>query len=93
VENRCRLALEIGRAMRAVVGPDFPLGIALTYDEMIGEAGITEEDTLAQLEVFLDARVFDFFDLSLGAPPLGPLHDRADGGAGGDLVGLRRPRP
>jgi 2,4-dienoyl-CoA reductase-like NADH-dependent reductase (Old Yellow Enzyme family) len=68
VENRCRLALEIGRAIRAEVGPDFPLGIALTYDEKIGAAGITEEDTLAQLEVFCAAVVFDFFDLSIGAP-------------------------
>ena len=47
VENRCRLALEIGRAVRAEVGDGFPVGIALTYDEVIGEAGITPEDTLA----------------------------------------------
>jgi 2,4-dienoyl-CoA reductase-like NADH-dependent reductase (Old Yellow Enzyme family) len=68
VENRCRFALEIGRAIRAEVGPDFPLGIALTYDEKIGEDGITEADTLAQLEVLCAAGVFDFFDLSVGAP-------------------------
>ncbi|HVW45980.1 MAG TPA: NAD(P)-binding protein [Solirubrobacterales bacterium] len=68
VGNRCRLALEIGRAIRAAVGPEFPLGIALTYDEMIGAAGITEEETLAQIEVFLAAGVFDFFDLSIGSP-------------------------
>ncbi len=68
VENRCRFALEIGRAIRAEVGPDFPLGIALTYDEKIGEAGITEADTLAQLEVLCAEGVFDFFDLSVGAP-------------------------
>jgi 2,4-dienoyl-CoA reductase-like NADH-dependent reductase (Old Yellow Enzyme family) len=68
VENRCRFALEVGRAMRATVGTDFPLGIALTYDEMIGTDGIDEDDTLAQLEVLADAAVFDFFDLSIGAP-------------------------
>jgi 2,4-dienoyl-CoA reductase-like NADH-dependent reductase (Old Yellow Enzyme family) len=68
VENRCRLALEVGAAIRAEVGPEFPLGIALTYDEKIGDAGITEEDTLAQLEVLASAGVFDFFDLSIGAP-------------------------
>jgi 2,4-dienoyl-CoA reductase-like NADH-dependent reductase (Old Yellow Enzyme family) len=68
VANRCRFALEVGRAIRAEVGPDFPLGIALTYDEVIGEDGITEDDTLAQLDVFLAAGVFDFFDLSIGAP-------------------------
>ena len=68
VENRCRLALEIAAEIRAEVGSDFPLGLALTYDEMIGTAGITEEDTLAQLEVLAAAAVFDFFDLSIGAP-------------------------
>lgn len=68
VANRCRLALELGRGIRAEVGPDFPLGLSLTYDEMIGTAGITEDDTLAQLEVFLADGVFDYFDLSIGSP-------------------------
>jgi 2,4-dienoyl-CoA reductase-like NADH-dependent reductase (Old Yellow Enzyme family) len=68
VANRCRFAVEVGRAIRAEVGPDFPLGIALTYDERIGAAGITEDDTLAQLDVLLAAGDFDFFDLSIGSP-------------------------
>jgi 2,4-dienoyl-CoA reductase-like NADH-dependent reductase (Old Yellow Enzyme family) len=67
VENRCRFALELGAAVRAEVGPEFPLGIALTYDELIGEAGITEDDTLAQIGLMLDAGLFDFFDLSIGS--------------------------
>jgi 2,4-dienoyl-CoA reductase-like NADH-dependent reductase (Old Yellow Enzyme family) len=67
LENRCRLALEIGRAIRAEVGPDFPLGLALTYDEMMGSAGITETDALAQLDVLSRANVYDFFDLSIGS--------------------------
>ncbi len=73
VENRCRLALELGRAIRAEVGDDFPVGIALTYDEAIGEAGITPEDTERQLEVLASARIYDFFDLSIGAPHSGHL--------------------
>ncbi|HEY2053042.1 MAG TPA: FAD-dependent oxidoreductase [Solirubrobacterales bacterium] len=67
VANRCRFALEVGAAVRAVVGADFPLGIALSYDEVIGDDGITEADALAQLEVFLAAGTFDFFDLSIGS--------------------------
>ncbi len=73
VENRCRLALELGRAIRAEVGDDFPVGIALTYDEAIGEAGITPEDTERQLEVLASGSIFDFFDLSIGAPHSGHL--------------------
>ena len=57
VENRCRLALELGRAIRAEVGDDFPVGIALTYDEGIGEAGITPDDAERQLEELADAGV------------------------------------
>jgi 2,4-dienoyl-CoA reductase-like NADH-dependent reductase (Old Yellow Enzyme family) len=73
VENRCRLALELGRAIRAEVGEAFPVGIAVTYDEGIGEAGITPADTERQLEVLASAGVFDFFDLSIGAPHSGHL--------------------
>lgn len=73
VESRCRLALEIGRAVRAEVGDGFPVGLTLTYDEVIGEAGITPADTEAQLEVLAAAGVYDFFDLSIGAPHSGHL--------------------
>ena len=67
VENRCRLALEIGHALRAEVGDDYPVGLALTYDEVMGDAGITLDDTLAQLEVLVADGVYDFYDLSIGA--------------------------
>jgi 2,4-dienoyl-CoA reductase-like NADH-dependent reductase (Old Yellow Enzyme family) len=67
VENRCRLALEIGAAVRAAVGRGYPLGLSLSYDEMIGDAGITPADTLAQLELLAQRGVYDFFDFSIGA--------------------------
>jgi 2,4-dienoyl-CoA reductase-like NADH-dependent reductase (Old Yellow Enzyme family) len=67
VDNRCRFAIEVGAAIRAEIGPEFPLGLALTYDELMGEAGITPQDTLAQLGVFKSTGVFDFFDLSIGS--------------------------
>ncbi len=67
VENRCRFALEIGAAIRAEVGPNFPVGLSLSYDEFIGHAGITPEDTLDQLEVLAGAEVYDFFDISAGS--------------------------
>lgn len=68
VANRCRLAIEIGAAIREEVGEKLPIGLALTYDELIGPSGITEADTLAQLEELAGAGVFDFFDLSVGSP-------------------------
>jgi 2,4-dienoyl-CoA reductase-like NADH-dependent reductase (Old Yellow Enzyme family) len=73
VEARCRLALEIGAAIRAAVGNDYPVGIALTFDECIGPAGITIGETMSQLAVLHDAAVFDFFDLSIGASHSGHM--------------------
>jgi 2,4-dienoyl-CoA reductase-like NADH-dependent reductase (Old Yellow Enzyme family)/thioredoxin reductase len=73
IESRCRFALEVGGAIRAEVGDDFPVGLALTYDEVIGDAGITTDDTEAQLDVLAAAGVYDFFDLSIGAPHAGHL--------------------
>lgn len=67
VEHRCRLALEIGRAVREAVGPGYPIGLSLTYDEMIGEAGITPEQTLEQLRILASADIFNFFDFSIGS--------------------------
>ena len=68
VERRCRLALEIGAAIRDEVGEEFAVGLALTYDECIGAAGITIAETEAQLAVLADAGSYDFFDLSIGSP-------------------------
>jgi 2,4-dienoyl-CoA reductase-like NADH-dependent reductase (Old Yellow Enzyme family)/thioredoxin reductase len=73
LEARCRLPLEIGAAIRRDVGDDFPVGLALTYDEGIGGAGITLKETLGQLDVLADAAIFDFFDLSIGASHSGHL--------------------
>jgi 2,4-dienoyl-CoA reductase-like NADH-dependent reductase (Old Yellow Enzyme family) len=68
VEKRCRLSLEIGRAIRDEVGQEFPVGLAMTYDECIGAAGISIQETEAQLAVLAEAGIYDFFDLSIGSP-------------------------
>lgn len=67
VENRCRFAIELGAAVRLAVGRDFPCGISLSYDELMGESGITPEDALRQLRILNDTGLFDFFDLSIGS--------------------------
>lgn len=66
VANRCRIVLEIGEAIRARVGSDFPLGLRLSYDEYLPGTGITAEQTEEQLEIFSSAALFDFFDISAG---------------------------
>lgn len=66
-ENRCRFAIELCLAVRSAVGRDYPCGISLSYDELMGESGITPEDALQQLRILNDTGLFDFFDLSVGS--------------------------
>lgn len=68
VAGRCRFALTLGRAVRAELGDRVPLGLSLTYDELIGDVGITPDDTLRQLDELVAGDVYDFFDLSIGGP-------------------------
>ncbi len=68
VAGRCRFATLLGAAVREQIGARVPLGLSLTYDELIGAAGITPEDTLRQLDTLVTSGIFDFFDLSIGGP-------------------------
>lgn len=64
--NRMLFCLEVVGAVRAVVGPDFPLGVRLNADEMHPKGGITLE-LAKRIAVRLEATgQLDFFDLSLG---------------------------
>jgi 2,4-dienoyl-CoA reductase-like NADH-dependent reductase (Old Yellow Enzyme family) len=66
VENRCRVVLEVGEAIRAAVGPSLTLGLRLSFDEFLGPAGITPEQSELQIEIFSASGLFDFFDISGG---------------------------
>jgi len=66
LENRARLALEAAAAVRGAVGRAFTLGIRLSYDEWIGDAGITPADSDWFLDRFADSGLFDFFNISGG---------------------------
>ncbi|MFT4562049.1 MAG: 2,4-dienoyl-CoA reductase-like NADH-dependent reductase (Old Yellow Enzyme family) [Gammaproteobacteria bacterium] len=66
LEKRCRIVLEIGEAVRAAVGPDLCLGLRLSFDEFLGPAGITPEQSEEQIEIFSRSGLFDFFDISGG---------------------------
>jgi NADPH-dependent 2,4-dienoyl-CoA reductase/sulfur reductase-like enzyme len=66
LENRARLPLEAAAAVRGQVGSEFTLGIRLSFDEWIGDAGITPEDSEWFLEHFAQSGLFDFFNISGG---------------------------
>jgi 2,4-dienoyl-CoA reductase-like NADH-dependent reductase (Old Yellow Enzyme family) len=63
-ERRARLALEIGRAVRQRCGPGFVVGIKLSLDEYLGEAGIEPGETVRIVQVLERERLFDYVCLS-----------------------------
>ena len=66
VRGRCQVILEIGEAVRALVGDDFTVGVRLSFDEFMGDAGITPDQSEEQLEVLSTSGFFDFFNISGG---------------------------
>ncbi|HVX21922.1 MAG TPA: FAD-dependent oxidoreductase [Acidimicrobiales bacterium] len=62
-ENRARILIEVLDAVRAAVGPDFPISVRLSADDDI-EGGMGPAE-VAQLAAGIDGMV-DLFDLSLG---------------------------
>ena len=67
VKKRCQFAIELGEAVRAATGPTFTVGMRISFDELIGEAGITPEQTEEQLDILAGTGLFDFFDISGGS--------------------------
>lgn len=62
IENRVRFPLMVVKAVREAVGPDYPLEMRLTADDMM-EGGNTLEDMLKILEYFVD--YFDIINVSV----------------------------
>src|SRR5262245_20676203 len=67
VRRRCQLAIEIGEEIRRKVGQDLTVGLRLSFDEFMGEAGITQAQAEEQLEILAVAALFHFLDFSGGS--------------------------
>ncbi len=64
IEARCRVVLEIVHAVRAAVGPSFPVGIRINATDQL-EGGLTETDALEAVRL-LDRTSVDLIDISGG---------------------------
>lgn len=64
LENRTRLLREVLAAIRAEVGPDFPVGVRLSADEEV-EGGLGPEDGADIVRLIEDQ--IDFLDVSYGS--------------------------
>jgi len=67
IRKRCQFAIELAEAIREATGPRFTMGIRLSFDEFIGEAGITPEQSEEHLDILAESGLFDFFDISGGS--------------------------
>ena len=67
VRNRCQILLEIGEAIRGRVGDALTVGVRLSFDEFLGDAGITPDQAEEQLEILSSTGLFDFFNISGGS--------------------------
>lgn len=65
VEARSRFAVEVAESIRAAVG-DLTLGLRISYDEWLGAAGVTEEESDERLAGLADTGLFDYFSISAG---------------------------
>ena len=66
-ENRLRYSTGTIRKMREAVGPDFPLIVRLSADELLGKDGITVEDTCTYTVPAMEKAGVDCFDISQGS--------------------------
>jgi 2,4-dienoyl-CoA reductase-like NADH-dependent reductase (Old Yellow Enzyme family)/NADPH-dependent 2,4-dienoyl-CoA reductase/sulfur reductase-like enzyme len=66
-ENRLRFTTETLKRMREAVGPDFPLIVRFSADELLGDQGITIEDTVKYLVPAYEAAGVSALDVSQGS--------------------------
>lgn len=62
--RRARLAVEIGRAVRKRCGPNFVIGIKLSLDEYMGDAGTGPDETVRVVQILEREKLFDYVCLS-----------------------------
>jgi 2,4-dienoyl-CoA reductase-like NADH-dependent reductase (Old Yellow Enzyme family) len=66
-ENRLRFPTNTLKRMREAVGPNYPLLVRISADELVGDKGITLEDTTEEIVPALEAAGVDCIDVSQGS--------------------------
>ena len=66
VAKRCRIVIEVAEEVRRQCGRDYPVGIRMTFDELLGDAGQTPELAEEALILLRDSKLLDFVNVSMG---------------------------
>ena len=65
-ENRARFAIQLAESIREKVGRDITVGLRMSFDEFMGDAGITGEESEETLDILAGTGLFDYFNISGG---------------------------
>lgn len=65
--KRCQIIIEVAEAIRARVGDRYPLGLRYSYDEFIGDAGITPELSDEYVDILCETGLLSHFDITAGS--------------------------
>ena len=65
LDNRMRFPLEVIAAVRRAVGPDIPLGVRISGEELI-DGGLTVGDMTVVVQSMIRAAAIDYVDVSMG---------------------------
>jgi 2,4-dienoyl-CoA reductase-like NADH-dependent reductase (Old Yellow Enzyme family)/putative sterol carrier protein/thioredoxin reductase len=66
-ENRLRFPTNVLKKMREAVGPDYPIFVRISANELLGDKGITLDDTVNHIVPAMEAAGVDCFDVSQGS--------------------------
>ena len=78
-KKRCQFIIEVADSIRSYVGPEFVIGVRLSFEEFLGDAGTTAEQGEEQVDILSRTGLFDFINISAGGyhtfasavPPMG----------------------
>lgn len=66
VRDRSRFAIEVAEEVRRQVDSNLTVGLRMSYDEWLGDKGITPEESDERIEQLAETGLFDYFSISSG---------------------------
>jgi 2,4-dienoyl-CoA reductase-like NADH-dependent reductase (Old Yellow Enzyme family) len=66
VKKRTQFAIEVTEEIRRQVDDKLTVGLRMSYDEWLGDSGITPEESDERIELLAESGLFDYFSISSG---------------------------
>jgi 2,4-dienoyl-CoA reductase-like NADH-dependent reductase (Old Yellow Enzyme family)/threonine dehydrogenase-like Zn-dependent dehydrogenase len=66
VRNRTQFAIEVAEEVRRRVDTSLTVGLRMSYDEWLGDKGVTPEESDERIDLLAETGLFDYFSISSG---------------------------